>query len=202
MTICGTLSILSLLMGEELSQGLFALTPQTLPFQPWRFVTAASFLGPPAISSLMSIYYLYEYGSNLERTFGTSTFLLFLLSQVFLLSILSSLFMTPFFANSVVTAMLHVLSRQMPHESVKWLVFTVPYWTLPFGLMAADVLQQQSGAAALPHVMGIITGHFYHFHTKIWPRMGGREWLKPPDWVKGRLDEDGIFKGEGGGGKK
>jgi Derlin-1 len=78
-------------------------------------------------------------------------------------------------------------------------VFTVPYWTLPFGLMAADVLQQQSGSAALPHIMGILTGHFYHFHTNIWPKLGGSEWLKPPDWVKGRLDEDGILKGEGGG---
>ena len=178
----------------------------------------------------MSVYYLYEYGSNLERTFGTSTFLLFVTVQMGLLAVLAKLFMTPFFANSVITAMLHVLSRQEPFQKVrgkvgketkqtlelsvppsmlapppnpappfspqvKWLVFTVPYWTLPFGLMASDVLQQQSGAAALPHVMGIITGHFYHFHTKIWPRLGGSEWLVPPDWVRGTLDEDGVLKG-------
>lgn len=195
MTICSTLTILSLLLGEELSQGLFALTPSTFPFQPWRVLTAGSFLGPPSISSLMSVYYLYEYGSNLERTFGTSTFLLFVTVQMGLLAVLAKLFMTPFFANSVITAMLHVLSRQEPFQKVKWLVFTVPYWTLPFGLMASDVLQQQSGAAALPHVMGIITGHFYHFHTKIWPRLGGSEWLVPPDWVRGTLDEDGVLKG-------
>lgn len=51
----------------------------------------------------MSIYYLYEYGSTLEKAFGTSDFLAFLVSQVGMLSVLAGVFMTPFFANSVIT---------------------------------------------------------------------------------------------------
>jgi len=193
MTICTLLTVLSLLLGDELSQGLFALTPQTLPFQLHRLITASAYLGPPSISSLMSVYHLYEYGSSLEKLFGTSTFLLFLSSQIILLSILASLFMTPFFGNSVITAMLHVVARQQPNEKVGWLVFKIPFWMLPFGTMVAEVLQQQSGAAALPHIMGIITGHFFHFHTKIWPAVGGKEWLIMPDFIKARLDEDGVL---------
>ena len=105
-----------------------------------------------------------------------------------MLSVMSALVGQPFFAPSMITAMLHVLSRAMPHQKVKWLVFTVPYWSLPYGLMASDVLQSQSAMAALPHVLGILSGHFYQFHKFIWPRMGGEDWLVPPAFLQRRLD--------------
>jgi membrane associated rhomboid family serine protease len=154
----------------------------------WRLFTAASFLGPISIGWLLSGYYLFEYGSTLERTYGTAQHLVFLFTQVILLSILSALLGQPFFAPSIITAMLHVLSRSMPYQKVKWLIFTVPYWSLPYGLMATDVLQAQSPAAALPHILGIITGHFYHFHKFIWPKIGGEDWLAAPDFLVRRLD--------------
>ena len=94
----------------------------------------------------------------------------------------------PFFAGSVITAMLYVLSRAMPRQKVKWLVFTVPYWALPYGLMITDVLQAGNASAAMPHILGILSGHFYHFHRFIWPRMGGEDWLSAPDFIVQRLD--------------
>ena len=73
-SICTGLTVLSALLGPEMSQALFAFSPAYLmSFQFWRLVTAATYLGPPSISSLMSVYNLYEYGSNLERAFGRST---------------------------------------------------------------------------------------------------------------------------------
>ncbi len=196
---CIALTVLSVLLGEELTQGLFSYTPAQAVFggQVWRFFTAACFLGAPSISSLMSAYYLYEYGSKLEKAYGTAQFLTFVISQIVILSFLAGVFMTPFYAQPILTAMLHVLSRQLPFENVKWLIFTVPYWTLPYGLMISDCLQAQSASAALPHILGIITGHFYHFHKNIWPAQGGDDWLIAPDWLKRRLDEDGIDKEEG-----
>lgn len=136
----------------------------------------------------MNGYYLFEYGSSLERAYGTPQHLVFLLSQVIILSIFSILTGQPFFASSVITAMLHVLSRAMPHQKVKWLVFTVPYWLLPYGLMATDVLQSQSATAALPHVLGILSGHFYHFYKFVWPKLGGDDWMAAPDFLVNRLD--------------
>merc|ERR1719350_2786803 len=115
----------------------------------------------------MCTYYLFEYGSSLERAFGTAQHFIFLLGQVFLLSFWCSLLGVPFFANSIVTAMLHVLSRSMPNQQVKWLIFTVPYWTLPYGLLCSDVLQSGNVMAAMPHILGIITGHFYFFHKYV-----------------------------------
>ena len=183
-------TLVGMVLGEELTQGLMALDPIRVVYglELWRPFTAACFLGPPSVGWLMSGYYLFQYGSTLERAYGTAQHLIFLLTQVGLLSCLSALFGVPFFAPSVITAMLHVLSRSTPHQKVKWLVFTVPYWTLPYGLMATDVLQAGSPLAALPHILGIITGHFYHFHKFIWPKMGGQDWLVAPDFLVQRLD--------------
>ena len=192
-TLVGASTLLGLVLGEELTQGLLALDPMRVLYglQLWRPLTAATFLGPPSIGWLMSGYYLFNYGSSLERAYGTAQHAVFLLSQVVLLSIFSALVGQPFFANSMITSMLHVLSRAMPHQKVKWLVFTVPYWSLPYGLLATDVLQAQSAMAALPHVMGILTGHFYHFHKNIWPQLeSGHDWLVAPAFLAKRLDPD------------
>ena len=196
-------TFLGLILGDEIGQSVLGLDPiRTLyGFELWRPFTAASFLGKPSIGSLMSGYYLFEYGSSLERVYGTAQQFVFLIGQVVLLSMLSMLFGQPFFGASVITAMLHVLSRSMPHQKVKWLIFTVPYWTLPYGLMASDVLQaaQQGGgaAAALPHILGILSGHFYYFHKFIWPQKGGEDWLAAPDFLVRKLDPNSASLSEG-----
>lgn len=191
-TMVGVATLISIIFGEEFTQSLLALDPTRAfyGFEFWRPFTAASFLGPISIGWLMSGYYLFEYGSSLERAYGTAQHFVFLMSQVFGLTFLSSLTGQPFFGQSMITAMLHVLSRAMPHQKVKWLIFTVPYWSLPYGLMASDVLQAQSAMAALPHILGIVSGHFYHFHKFIWPKKGGEDWLVAPDFLVRRLDPD------------
>jgi len=192
-TMVGVVTLLGLVLGEELAQGLLALDPIRVIYglELWRPFTAACFLGPPSIGWLMNSYYLFQYGSDLERGFGTSQHFLFLLIQIGLLSVLSAFFGQPFFAQSVITSMLHVLSRAMPTHNVKWLVFTVPYWTLPYGLMASDVLQAKDIAAALPHILGILSGHVYFFSKNVWPKLeGGEDWLVAPEFLRSRLDKE------------
>lgn len=189
-TMVVTATFIGLILGEELTQSLLALNPTRVIYglELWRPFTAASFLGPPSIGWLMNGYYLVQYGSSLERAYGTPQQLIFLLSQMILLSIFSALLGMPFFAPSMITAMLHVLSRATPHQNVKWLVFNVPYWTLPYGLMLTDVLQAKSAAAAIPHILGILSGHFYQFHKFIWPKVGGEDWLIAPDFLVQKFD--------------
>eukprot|EP00531_Pseudo-nitzschia_arenysensis_P019169 CAMPEP_0116151436 /NCGR_PEP_ID=MMETSP0329-20121206/20093_1 /TAXON_ID=697910 /ORGANISM="Pseudo-nitzschia arenysensis, Strain B593" /LENGTH=326 /DNA_ID=CAMNT_0003648043 /DNA_START=213 /DNA_END=1193 /DNA_ORIENTATION=+ len=189
--ICTTLG---LMLGEERAQAVLALDPMRLMygFELWRPFTAASFLGSPSISWLMSGYYLYEYGSSLEKAYGPAEYLVFLATQIALLTMFSAILGIPFFTQSVITGMLHVLSRAMPHQKVKWLVITVPYWTLPYGLMASDVLQSKSAAAAMPHILGILVGHFYQFNRFIWPKTGGEDWLRAPDFLVNKLDPNSL----------
>jgi derlin-1 len=191
-SMVGLCTLLGLVLGDELTQGLLALDPMRVMYgmELWRPFTAASFMGKPSIGWLMSGYYLFEYGSSLERAYGPAQHLVFLLSQVGILSLLSALCGQPFFAQSIITSMLHVLSRAMPRQKVKWLIFTVPYWSLPYGLMITDVLQAQSAAAAMPHILGILSGHFYHFHRFIWAKTGGEDWLTAPGFLIKFLDPD------------
>lgn len=182
---------MGLVLGEELTQQFLALDPTRIiyGFEFWRIFSAAAFLGAPSIGWLMNGYYLLTYGSSLERAYGGAQFFIFLLSQMAVLSMVSVFLGQPFYANSMITAMLHVLSRAMPKQKVKWLVITVPYWFLPIGLMLSDVLQAQSAMAAIPHVIGILSGHFYHFHKFIWPKTGqGEDWLVAPDFLIRRFD--------------
>jgi membrane associated rhomboid family serine protease len=191
MSLVGLTTLIGIAMGDEASQALLALDPMRILYgwELWRPITAASFLGRPSISWLMSGYFLFEYGTTLERAYGSAQFLIFLLTQVVVLTICSALLGQPFFAQSVITAMLHVLSRSMPYQQVRWLVFTVPYWSLPYGLMASDVLQTQQVMSAIPHILGILSGHFYFFHKYVWPKKrSGVDWLAAPNFLVQRLD--------------
>lgn len=190
LTLVGVVTLLGFVLGEELAQGLLALDPIRTIYgmELWRPITAACFFGPPSVSWLMSGYYLFQYGTQLERAYGSAQFLIFIMGQIGLLSAMSFLLGQPFFANSVLTAMLHILSRSFPSQKAKWLIFDVPYWTLPYGLMATDCLQAQNPMAAVPHVMGILSGHFYFFNKFLWPKMGGEDWLEAPAFLSRRLD--------------
>ena len=190
LTLVGVVTLLGFVLGEELAQGLLALDPIRTIYgmELWRPITAACFFGPPSVGWLMSGYYLFQYGTQLERAYGSAQFLVFIMGQIGLLSVMSFLLGQPFFANSVLTAMLHILSRSFPSQKAKWLIFDVPYWTLPYGLMATDCLQAQNPMAAVPHVMGILSGHFYFFNKFLWPKMGGEDWLEAPAFLSRRLD--------------
>jgi len=193
-TSVGIFTLLGAVLGEEGAQEMMALDPIRTIYglELWRIPSAASYLGKLSVGWLMSAYYLYEYGSAMERIHGTGQHLIFVLLQITMLSVFSMALGVPFFGSSIITSMLHCLSRSVPRQDVKWLIFTVPYWSLPYGLMLADVLQQ-GAMASLPHLMGMLTGHFYYYHKFIWPKMpGGEDWLAAPDWLKRRLEPSGF----------
>ena len=114
-TMVGVSTALGLVLGEELTQTLLSLDPirAIYGFELWRPFTAACFLGPPSVGWLMNGYYLFQYGSTLEKAYGSAQHLIFLLSQIITLSILSILLGQPFFASSMITAMLHVFRIRM-----------------------------------------------------------------------------------------
>jgi len=88
--------------------------------------------------------------------------------------------------------MLWVVSRENPHQNTKWIVFNIPSWMLPFAFLVGDVLNAQSPAAAIPHIMGILTGHFYFFHKTVNVKLDNPDWLTAPDKLKRRYDLDGL----------
>ena len=59
------------------------------------------------------------------------------------------------------------VSRTAAPPVARLITWVGRYWMLPFGLMGFDVLQGQQMAAAFPHLLGILSGHFYHFFTQV-----------------------------------
>eukprot|EP00622_Pseudochattonella_farcimen_P000605 FR735133.1.p1 GENE.FR735133.1~~FR735133.1.p1 ORF type:complete len:193 (+),score=18.47 FR735133.1:147-725(+) len=105
----------------------------------------------------------------------------FLLSQIVLLMGICSLVGVPQFSRALITATIYCCSRRQPSQPMEvQFGLRIEYWLLPYVNMIVDILQAQSIAGAVPHVLGIFTGHVYHFFTVIWPEMGGKRYLTPP----------------------
>ena len=140
--------------------------------QLWRPLTSACFLGEPSMGSATSLYLLVKYGKELEGAVGTEPFAKFLILETFLLALTGGATGVPFVANALITAVIYACSRLEPFGNIQFQFgITLKYWMLPFGLMAVEMLQQQSVAAVFPHVLGILCAHFHHFFAVVWPRL-------------------------------
>jgi len=161
---------------------LFALSASRW-FELWRPLTAMAYLGGPSMSMANSAYFLVRYGQQLETLNGLGAHAWFLLVQTVILSLLGMLLGFPNMAQAMIAATVYVSSHLNPMERMPFQFgFVITSWQLPFAMMAIDCLSQQNAAAAWPHVLGIFSGHCFHFFTKIWPALGGRAWLETPKW--------------------
>ena len=157
----------------------------------WRPITAMAYLGGPSMSMANNLYFLITYGQRLESENGTGEHAWFLIVQTILLTIFGGLILGfPFHGQAMVAAAVYVSSHIHPMEKMPFQFgFVITSWQLPFAMMVVDMLAQQNIAAAWPHVLGIFTGHCYHFYTKVWPSLGGKAWLKPPKWIIKKLGD-------------
>jgi len=163
---------------------LFALSGARL-WELWRPFTAMAYLGGPSMSMANSAYFLVRYGQQLETLNGLGAHAWFLLVQTGILTVLGLLLGFPNMAQAMIAATVYVSSNLNPMERMPFQFgFMITSWQLPFAMMAIDCLSQQNMAAAWPHVMGIFSGHTFHFFTKVWPVLGGRAWLATPKWFE------------------
>ena len=147
-----------------------------------------AYLGGPSMSMANSAYFLVRYGQQLETLNGLGAHAWFLLVQMIILSLLGILLGFPNMAQAMIAATVYVSSNLNPMERMPFQFgFMITAWQLPFAMMGIDCLSQQNPAAAWPHVLGIFSGHCYHFFTKVWPALGGRAWLATPKWFEKAL---------------
>jgi hypothetical protein len=160
-------------------------------YELWRPITAMAYLGGPSMSMANNLYFLITYGQRLEGENGTGEHAWFLIVQTFLLTVFGGLILGfPFHGQAMVAAAVYVSSHIHPMEKMPFQFgFVITSWQLPFAMMVVDMLAQQNIAAAWPHILGIFTGHCYHFFTKVWPSLGGKAWLKPPKWIIKKLGD-------------
>mmetsp|Transcript_40464 Transcript_40464/g.41282 ORF Transcript_40464/g.41282 Transcript_40464/m.41282 type:complete len:307 (+) Transcript_40464:105-1025(+) len=165
---------------------LFSLDKANI-YQIWRILTSKAYLGFN-LSMANNLYFLIRYGQALETINGTGFHAWFVLVQTVILSILGLLLGFPFQAKSFVSSTIYTSCHMNPTEKMQFqFEIIITAWQLPFCLMVMDCLTSQSLEAASPHVLGIFSGHVFHFFTKVWPELGGRAWLNPPKWFVDKL---------------
>jgi hypothetical protein len=159
-------------------------------YELWRPFTAVSYLGPPSMSMANNIFFLLRFGQTLEAEQGSGPYAWYLLVQTTILTLLGWLLGYPFLSQSMISSIIHVCSRMSPMDQIPFQFgLVITSWQLPFCMMAIDCLSQQSIQPAWPHLLGIFSGHVYLFATKIWPALGGKARLQPPEWILRWLGE-------------
>ncbi len=159
----------------------------------WRPLTSATYLGPVSIHWATSIYFLIVHGVMLENNYGSASQVMLTLASLMVLVLLGGLMGFLFVSTSLISSFIYVSSRVDPMAIIPFKFdIKLHSWTLPYALLILDCLEAQSTSAALPHVIGILSGHFYHFFSEIYPKMGGKPWLEPPGWLSRRLDSRQI----------
>jgi len=173
-------------------------TVKKLP-QLWRLISPFLLTGPK-FGLLMDPYFLYTYGSGLERgsprfTEPGSFFIYNVFVMLFILIASGKLLGGYVFLQSLILAYAYTFSQDNPHSNVTIYILTFPAKYLPYALIALTFIMDGPGAAKL-QAGGLLAAHAYDFLTRIWPTFGGgSNWLKTPEVVKryfAGLGQDGA----------
>ncbi|KAF2788488.1 DER1-domain-containing protein [Melanomma pulvis-pyrius CBS 109.77] len=144
--------------------------------QVWRLFT--SFLiTKPKFAILLDPYFLYQYGSGLEREstrfsqpgdFFVYTF--FLCSVI--LATAGILLKRYTFLQALSLAFAYTYAQDNPTRQVSFFIITFDAKYLPFGMLFITFIIDGPDAA-LTQATGLVAAHLYDFLTRIWPTFGG-----------------------------
>ena len=87
-------------------------------YEIWRPFTSVAYFGAPSLSTANSIYFLIQYGQQLETLNGTGAHAWFLLIQTIILSIIGMIFQFPLLAQSMIAATVYVSCRLNPLQQM------------------------------------------------------------------------------------
>ncbi|KAL6703115.1 hypothetical protein ACN47E_010177 [Coniothyrium glycines] len=163
-------------------------TTKILP-QVWRIVTAF-FITKPKFGILMDPYFLYQYGSAIERE--SSRFSQpgdFFVYTVFVGSVIFATagvwLQTYTFLPALSLAYAYTFAQENPTRQVSFFIITFDSKYLPFALLFMTFVME-GPEAALAQLTGLIAAHLYDFLTRIWPTFGGgKNYIVTPQFVKG-----------------
>ncbi|KAF2715212.1 DER1-domain-containing protein [Pleomassaria siparia CBS 279.74] len=153
----------------------YVFTYKTVP-QVWRLLT--SFLiTKPKFGILMDPYFIYQYGSGLEREstrfsqpgdFFVYTFCLCMT----IIATAGVLLRGYTFLQPLSLAFAYTYAQDNPTRQVSFFIVTFDAKYLPFAMLFLSFILDGPDAA-LTQAMGLIAAHLYDFLTRIWPTFGG-----------------------------
>ncbi|KAJ4303069.1 hypothetical protein N0V90_001960 [Kalmusia sp. IMI 367209] len=162
-------------------------TTQMLP-QLWRLVTAF-FITKPKFAIVLDPYFLYQYGSGLERESSRFSqpgdFFVYTIFVGSFIVALAGFFLNAFtFLPALTLAYAYTYAQDNPTRQVSFFIITFDAKYLPLALLFMTLIMDGPDQA-LPQATGLIAAHLFDFLTRIWPTFGGGiNYITTPATVK------------------
>ncbi|KAH7357479.1 Der1-like family-domain-containing protein [Pyrenochaeta sp. MPI-SDFR-AT-0127] len=175
----------------NLSQYIFAtravFTTQMVP-QVWRLFTAF-LITKPKFAILLDPYFLYQYGSAIERESSHFAqpgdfFVYTVFVGSFIIATAGVILNAYTFLPALTLAYAYTFAQDNPTRQVSFFIITFDSKYLPFALLFMTFIIDgpESALAQLP---GLLAAHLYDFLTRIWPTFGGgKNYISTPQIVK------------------
>ncbi|KAB8416342.1 hypothetical protein FH972_024862 [Carpinus fangiana] len=160
----------------------------SFPPQLWRLITAF-WLTKPKLSIVLDPYFLFIYGSQLEREStrfsSTSDFFVYVaFIHVVIVALCGGIFGGLTFLQPLTLAFVYTFAQDNLDRRVSLFVFQIRARYLPYAMLLITFIMESPGAA-WEQVTGLLAAHAYEFLTRIWPTVGGgRNYLETPRFVK------------------
>ncbi|SLM38995.1 Peptidase S54, rhomboid domain [Lasallia pustulata] len=158
------------------------------PPQLWRIITSFWLTGPEW-SILFDTYFLYTYGSALERDSPRFAqpedffVYIFFLGLVILLTAGWALG-DIIFTSALILALAYTYTQDNKGKKVTFFVITFNVKWLPWFMLLVTFIMG-GPLAALQQAMGVVAAHLYDFLTRLYPTFGGgRNLLRTPYFVQ------------------
>jgi len=165
----------------------FVFTTKMFP-QLWRVFTAF-LITKPKFAILLDPYFLYQYGSSIERE--SSRFSRpgdFFVYTMFVGSVIvataGGLLNGYTFLPALSLAYAYTFGQDNPTRSVQFFIINFDAKYLPFAMLFLTFIIDGPDAAA-SQLTGLVAAHLYDFLTRIWPTFGGgTNYIRTPQMVQ------------------
>jgi len=150
----------------------------------WRIITCFFYHGRLGFPFLIHMMFLLRYGQSLEQeTFAgrTADYVFFLLFGCTILLVVGFFMSLPILGMAMIMMLIYLWSRKNPNITMSFL-FGIQFQSFyfPWVLVGFNVLM---GGFPMVELLGIIVGHLYYFLEDIYPRTGGVQLLKTPQFM-------------------
>jgi len=154
-----------------------AATVQKL--QLWRPVTAASFFGGIGAQLLQKMYYLIQFGKELETTLGIGEYARVLASCAAMLSLVFHLIGWPFTGDGLIMAITVLCCQQNPNQQMSLYGLRIPYQFLPIAQLVMSYMFTQQ--IPWPDIVGLFVGYInYYINDQLKPDAAVADKLPQP----------------------
>ncbi|KAI8940819.1 hypothetical protein NX059_002081 [Plenodomus lindquistii] len=166
----------------------WVFTTKMVP-QIWRAATAF-LITKPKFGILLDPYFLYQYGSGLERESSRFSqpgdfFVYTAFLCTFITATAGGILGSYTFLPALSLAYAYTYAQENPTRKVSFFVVTFDSKFLPYAMLAMSFVMD-GPEPALSQVCGLLAAHLYDFLTRIWPTFGGgKNYITTPQIVRG-----------------